>query len=43
MNWINGFELLCYTITVLFLIDIIRLDMPVNGPARGKPFDKILE
>ena len=24
MNWINGFELLCYAITVLFLIDIIR-------------------
>ena len=24
MNWINGFELLCYAITILFLIDIIR-------------------
>lgn len=24
MNWINGFELLCYTITILFLFDIIR-------------------
>ena len=24
MNWINGFELLCYIITVLFLIDIVR-------------------
>jgi hypothetical protein len=24
MNWINGFELLCYAITVLFLIDIFR-------------------
>ena len=24
MNWINGFELLCYAITVLFLIDVIR-------------------
>ncbi|MBQ4425883.1 MAG: hypothetical protein II882_09150 [Lachnospiraceae bacterium] len=24
MNWINGFEILCYAITLLFLIDIIR-------------------
>ena len=24
MNWINGFELLCYAITALFLADIIR-------------------
>ena len=24
MNWINGFELLCYAITVVFLVDIIR-------------------
>ena len=24
MNWINGFELLCYAITILLLIDIIR-------------------
>lgn len=23
-NWINGFELLCYGITLLFLIDVIR-------------------
>ena len=24
MNWINGFELLCYGITLLFLVDVIR-------------------
>ena len=24
MNWINAFELLCYAITLVFLIDIIR-------------------
>ena len=24
MNWINAFELICYAITLLFLIDIIR-------------------
>ena len=23
MNWINGFELLCYGITLLFLVDVI--------------------
>ena len=24
MNWINAFELLCYAITLMFLVDIVR-------------------
>ena len=24
MNWINGFEIMCYVLTAMFLADIIR-------------------
>ena len=30
MNWINGFEVLCYVITIMFLIDMIRRKDPVE-------------